>query len=357
MNHRVRAAILAVMAAALLVFSGAATAQEDPPRPRIVSWSFHEENDVFAETDIHYTQGLKFTLLREQEGSPAWMENVAPELWSRFGNGELPFGFNGGWSFGQNMYNPEDIETAVPNPDDRPWGGWLYLGRTLQLATDCDDEGRPTPEQVAAGVVRCREQQHTFEADLGVVGPLSGAEWAQKTLHRMIGSAEPAGWDNQIGNQPGLLLLYTGKWRYPNRSRTFDAIPHVRIAAGNVLGFAGAGGTVRLGRNLTGVGGDLIPAVSRRPRPRWEAYVFAGAEARLVGVNVFLDGNQFHGGPSIDKEPFVYDLSGGGAVRYRNFRVTYTLVQRSPEFESPSGRDLDPQKFGSFVLSWERGMP
>lgn len=356
MNRRVRAGIMAATAA-LLACAGTATAQENPPKPRIVSWSFHEENDVFAETDIHYTQGLKFTLLREQEGSPAWMESLAPELWSRFGNDNLPFGFNGGWSFGQNMYTPEDIKTAVANPDDRPWAGWLYLGRMLQVASDCDDEGPLTPEQIENGDVRCREQQHTFEADLGVVGPLSQAEWAQKTLHKIIGSAEPAGWDNQIGNQPGLLLLYTGKWRYPNRGRTFDAIPHVRIAAGNVLGFAAAGGTVRLGRNLTGVGGDLIPAVSRRPRPRWEAYLFAAAEARLVGVNVFLDGSQFHDGPSIEKEPFVYDLSGGGSVRYKSFRVTFTLVRRSPEFEPPSGRDLDPQKFGSFVLSWERGMP
>jgi hypothetical protein len=353
MDRRIGAAMLA---AALLTLPGAA-AQDAPPKPRIVAWSFHEENDVFAETDVHYTQGLKFTLLREQEGSPAWMENLAPVLWSGFGDEDLPFAFNGGWSFGQNMYNPEDIETAVPNPDDRPWAGWLYLGRMLQVSSDCDTETSLTAEEIAAGAVPCREQQHTFEADLGVVGPLSQAEWAQKTLHKLIGSAEPAGWDNQIGNQPGLLLLYTGKWRFPNRSRTFDAIPHVRIAAGNVLGFAAAGGTVRLGRNLTGFGGDLIPAVQRRPRPRCEAYLFVGAEARLVGVDVFLDGNQFRTSPSIDKEPFVYDLSGGGAVRYGNWRVTYTMVQRSPEFEPPSGRDLDPQKFGSFVLSWERGMP
>ncbi|MES1242133.1 MAG: lipid A deacylase LpxR family protein [Acidobacteriota bacterium] len=358
MHSRARAGTLAaaLMMVSLMACAGVAAAQDTPTRPRILVWSFHEENDVLAGTDRHYTQGFKFSLLREQEGSPGWMENLAPLLWNRFGDEDLPFGFNGGWSIGQNMYNPAEIERVEPDPDDRPWAGWLYLGRTLQVSSDCE-AGIGGAEPADGEVVACRQQQHTFELDLGVVGPLSGAKGAQTELHKLIDSDPPLGWDNQLGNEPGLLLLYTGKWRYPNRSRTLDAIPHVRVGLGNVLTFAGAGGTVRLGRNLSGFGGDLIPAVQRGTRPRWEAYLFAGAEARLVGVNIFLDGNHFRDSPSIDKEIFVYDLSGGGAVRYRSFRVAVTLVQRSPEFKPPSGRDLDPQKFGSFVLSWERGLP
>lgn len=353
MHSQARAGALT---AVLLVLAAAAAAQDTAtPRPRILVWSFYDENDVLAGTDVHYTQAFKFSFLREQEGSPGWMEDLALPLWNRFGNEELPFGFNGGWSFGQNFYTPEDIERVEPQPDDRPWAGWLYLGRTLQVSSDC--EAVAVPEAEGGEVVACRQQQHTFELDLGVVGPLSGAKATQTELHKWIDSDPPLGWDDQIGNEPGLLLLYTGKWRYPNRSMTLDAIPHTRVGLGNVLTFAGAGATFRFGRNLSGFGGDLIPAVDRGARPRWEAYLFAGGEARLVGVNIFLDGNHFRDSPGIDKESFVYDLSGGAAVRYRSFRVTLTLVQRSPEFKPPSGRHLDPQKFGSFVLSWERGVP
>lgn len=342
---------------AALVLPGILGAQE-PPKPRVMAWTFYDENDVFAGTDQHYTQGFKFTMLREQKGSPKWIEKLAPILWSAFGNEKLPFSFNGGWSVGQNIYTPEDIEQSEPQPDDRPWAGWLYVGRMLQVSSDCD----PTEEVPAdAGVVRCREQQHTFEADVGVVGPLSQAEAVQTGLHEVLDNTPPKGWDNQIKNEPGLLLLYTGKWRFPNRSQTFDATPTTRIAVGGpgaVLAFASAGGTVRFGRNLSGFTGSLIPSVQRQTRPRWDAYVFAGAEARLVGVNVFLDGNYFHDdSPSAEKEPFVYDLTGGGSIRYKSFRMTYTLVQRSPEFEPPSGRDLDPQNFGSLALSWEKALP
>jgi lipid A 3-O-deacylase len=335
----------------VLGFPGWAAAQGagELPRPRIVSSNFYEENDVFADTDRHYTQGLKLSLLYEQEGTPPWLEDLVPRLWSVFGDEDLPPAHNAGWTLGQNIYTGEDIRRATPDPDDRPWAGWLYLGRLLQISSDCD------PLADVEGGAVCREQQHTFELDLGVVGPASGADWAQSALHEIIDSAEPQGWRHQLGNEPGLLLLYKGKWRFPNRSQTFDFIPHGGMALGNVLTSLSAGGTVRLGFHLSGFGGDVLPAVRRlEGRPTWEAYVFGGAEGRLLGVNIFLDGNHFRDSASVDKEPFVHDLSYGAAVRYKQLRLTYTLVRRSPEFEPRSGRDLGTQDFGSVIVSWER---
>lgn len=325
-------------------------AQEDAgvPRPRIVAWNLYEENDVLTGTDQHYTQGLKIGWFREQEGSPEWAERIAPRIWALLGDEQLPFGFNAGWSLGQNIYTPENITRSTIDINDRPWAGWLYAGRLIQVGSDCD------PEADVPEVAKCREQQHTFELDLGVVGPLSGAEWAQTKLHELIESSEPQGWDNQLDNEPGLLLLYRGKWRFVNSSSTIDLIPQAGGALGNVLTYIEAGATIRLGFNLTGFGVDPIPAVQRRPKPIWEAYAFAGAEGRAVALNIFLDGNNFQESYSVDKEPLVYDLKTGASARYKAWRLTYTLVKRSEEFKPRSGRNLGPQDFGSVVVSWER---
>jgi lipid A 3-O-deacylase len=305
--------------------------------------SLYEENDVFTETDLHYTQGLKLSFFRIEAGTPERLETAAKKLWSLLGNGAIAETHNAGWSLGQNIYTGDDIRRATINPDDRPWAGWLYVGRLLQISDNCDLDDPA-----------CRQQQHTVELDLGVVGPASGAKWAQSTLHKWIDSPEPQGWGNQLGNEPGLLLLYKGKWRFPNSSRTFDLIPHAGFAFGNVLTYLSTGGTVRAGIHLTRFPGDLLPSAKTVERPDLEAYLFGGGDVRFTAVNIFLDGNHFRDSYSVDKKPVVYDLSYGAAVRYKQLRVTYTLVRRSPEFAPRSGRDLDPQEFGSVVLAWER---
>ncbi|HEX9990709.1 MAG TPA: lipid A deacylase LpxR family protein [Chloroflexia bacterium] len=306
-------------------------------------FNFYEENDVLTGTDQYYTQGLKFSLLHVEEGTPAWLETLAGRLWTFLGNEKLEKVHNAGWTLGQNMYTGEDINRATIDPDDRPWAGWLYAGRLLQITTRCNEKDR-----------KCRAQQHTLELDLGVVGPASGAEWAQTKLHEVIESPEPAGWGNQLGNEPGVLLLYKGKWRFPRGSESFDLIPHGGFALGNVLAYLSVGGTVRLGRHLSGFGTETIPAADTKERHPWEAYVFGGVDGRLTAVNIFLDGNHFRDSHSVEKERFVHDLSYGAAVRFRQLRITYTIIRRAPEFEPRSGRDLDPQNFGAVAISWER---
>jgi lipid A 3-O-deacylase len=324
----------------LVFLPGAIGAQV--PRAPLSSVSFYEENDVLTGTDHHYTQGLKLSFFRVEEGTPDWLSSLADTLWPILADNNIFFSKNAGWALGQNIYTGEDIRRASIDPDDRPWAGWLYVGRLLQITDLCSEADKT-----------CRQQQHTFELDLGVVGPASGAEWAQTWLHKRIESPEPMGWGNQLGDEPGLLLLYKGKWRFL-ASRTFDVVPHGGIALGNVLTYLSTGGTARVGFNLTGFPTDSIPAAARENRPQWEAYAFGGVDGRLTAVNIFLDGNHFRDSYSIDKEAFVYDLSYGGAIRYKQLRLTYTIVRRSPEFEPRSRRDLDPQNFGSFVLSWER---
>ena len=79
----------------------------------------------------------------------------------------------------------------------------------------------------------------------------------------------------------------------------------------------------------------------------FSAYLFGGVEGRVVGRNIFLDGNTFQDdGPSVDKNTLVGEARVGLALTYDNLRFAYTQVFRSQEFEGQSN-----QIFGSVTLS------
>ena len=74
---------------------------------------------------------------------------------------------------------------------------------------------------------------------------------------------------------------------------------------------------------------------------------FASAEGRAVARNIFLDGNTFKDSRSVDKEPFVGDLQWGLVLTWRNFRVSFTDVFRTREFETQK----ESEHYGSICLS------
>lgn len=303
--------------------------------------TFTAENDVFAGTDQHYTNGLRYSAVRADVGeTPWWGREIARELGvcgTEQGNeARTCFRVDRGYAVTHTIYTPANLDTAAPIPGDRPYGGSLHYTTMFDLRNE---------ERV----------HHHFEADFGVIGDWSLAEGVQTEWHRIINSDLPQGWDNQIDNSLTFLLLYRyrrvifQKFNADEDVRLFDLAPHAVGTFGNVFTYGGAGITARLGYNIPeefhdGIEPTAAGSLGGRP---WQAFVFAGAEGRAVGRNVFLDGNRSNG-PSIDKEPFVLDLSAGLAVGYKRLLVSYRLVQRSREFEGQS----DPQNFGSIAITW-----
>jgi len=92
-------------------------------------------------------------------------------------------------------------------------------------------------------------------------------------------------------------------------------------------------------------------AASRRERDPLTFHFFGGAAGRAVGYDVFLDGNSFQDGPSVDREPFVGDLLAGVAMQWGGFRLSYTAVARSAEFDGRGASHV----FGSLHLGWTGG--
>lgn len=309
------------------------------------------ENDYFAGTDRHYTQGLRLSYLAPATRTPLWAQRL-PDVPAWFGPGtDKRADRRIGVTVGQSIFTPQDVEAVNVVVNDRPYAGWLYGGLAMQ--TRYKDGEASTRLDILA-------------IEFGIVGPYALAEETQNTFHGLIKSYRVNGWDNQLKNEPAFHVTFERKWRTGEvhliswRDRVdlaVDFIPHVSLSAGTVYTHAGFGGTIRLGNYLPD---DFGPARIRPASPgsqsfdpigdprglRW--YLFLGLEGRAVARDIFLDGNTFASSHSVDKKPLVADLQLGLAlVLGDDVRVNYTYVVRSREFRG----QLKPDRFGAMSLS------
>jgi hypothetical protein len=314
---------------ALAAFICSPAYAQDDEKTFSVNW----ENDIFAGSDDNYTNGVRFSVVSAENDVPNWIENAAESMPFFADEGKKRWEF----AFGQNMYTPSDYSIRAPQPNDRPYAGWLYgtVGITSDTGKTLDN----------------------YRLTLGVVGPLSGAEQVQETVHDAIGSDHPQGWQNQLDNEPGLNLSYQRKWRNIFQLNPdgygIDLTPSVGASVGNVLTAASVGAVVRFGEDLPAdygpplIGSTVAGTDYFTPSEDLGWYVFGGLEGSAVAHNIFLDGNTFSDSASVDKKPFIGGAQVGAAITFDGIRLAYTHIFRSEEFEGQIGGD----SYGAFTLS------
>jgi len=292
------------------------------------------ENDRVVNTDRHYTNGIRVSWISPGDGAPNWTDPVFDVLPQFHPDGDRRIGY----SAGQMMFTPDNIAQEALIVEDRPYAGWLYGAMSLHSATDT--------------------RRDSIELALGVVGPASLAEPTQKFVHEVIQTTRPLGWDNQLSNEPGILLTAERQWRklveFNVGGLAVDGIPALGLTVGNIWTFPSASVTVRLGQNLPEDFGpprirpSLPGSDSFVPTDDWGWYLFAGAEGRYVARNIFLDGNTFSSSHSVKKIRWVGDFQGGVALVFRAARISYTQVFRTREFEGQPSAD----RFGTVSISF-----
>jgi lipid A 3-O-deacylase len=182
-------------------------------------------------------------------------------------------------------------------------------------------------------------------------------EQAQKFVHTHVTTSSPTphGWSNQLNHEPAVSLGWQRRfpdyWSVDVAGLSLGASPYYGATLGNVHTFADVGinfkltpeqdvwqdAPVRVKPGLPGTG------YFDTPDDGWSWYLFGGVEGRAVARNIFLDGNTFSDSHSVDKHHFVADINGGLALTYDRYRMSYTMVYRTKEFE---GQD-DPAVFGA----------
>lgn len=355
-NSRARL-LVRVLAILLPLCLYAASAQ--PAQDEDAVFTMQVENDRIARTDRHYTHGTRFSLVYPES-------TMRPDscIWKflscfadQFKTAIAPmydterFTTFAGLSLGQNIYTPEDTSRTDLILNDRPYAGWLYMGVSLHAISQ-KEEGR-----------YLKQRLDTIELNVGIVGPESYAEDVQTMVHDFIDVGRPQGWNNQLDNEPGLILTYERKYRFrplaiPATGIVFEPFPHFGLNVGNVLTAASAGLSVRVGKNIPD---DFGPPSIRPSLPghgyfsgadKLGWYLFAGAEGRAIARNIFLDGNTIANSHSVDSKPLVGDFQVGMALLFpkvlsRGLRISFTHVFRTREFDGQPQSD----RFGALSFS------
>ncbi len=295
--------------------------------------SLRWENDAFAGTDRDYSNGISLSLLLRGRG-------LLGGFWDLFGKGDREY-FQV-YEAGQVIVTPMDTTLTVPDPNDRPYAGLLYV----DLGT----------------AIRHENLFHGFKVVTGVVGPYSLAEETQNWFHDIIGSGHAMGWDYQLHNEPILNLVYEHRRKYQlftaDSGFGSDIIPAGSAMLGNVLIEAQAGAQLRFGYHLPddfgttllrGFGSMPFPQYSsQEPAPRFGVYAFASAGGTAVAHNLTLDGNSFQDSPHVDKRAFFATTEIGGTVWTRWFEASFSFVYWGKEFYGQQG----DSRFGAVYLSW-----
>lgn len=299
--------------------------------------SLSYENDLIGGgTDSNYTSGLRATWFNTGFAVPDFLEemdDVLPGV--DFNTTTSTF-----YTFGQNIYTPEDITIRDEQPDDRPWAAFLYGSAGLVTASN--------------------NHIDEFELTLGMVGSAALGEQVQKAVHRHVTDSNlPRGWSNQLKSEPGLILSAGRRW--PRAAYAdfgdfrFQVEPNINVSLGNIYTYAGAGLNFTFGP-YQGYLQDTPPRVRPSmpgsgyfdtPDQGWSWYAFAGVDGRAVGRNIFLDGNTFRDSPRVSKKHLVGDASAGLALTYGDYRISYSYNVRSKEFDGQSA----PSEFGSITLT------
>lgn len=297
------------------------------------------ENDKYGTKSIdrHYTNGFRAKYTRLTDEAPAWVETVGDAL------PLIDFGGKTAVSFGLNhaIFTPDNVQNYGPTPGDMPYSGYLF--GTVGIA---DIEADRTDE---------------YELAVGMVGPAAGGKFVQRAYHDIAGLYKPNGWDDyHLENEPTLnfswLRRHKGLAAWDNGEWFVDLEPRYGFAAGNVYTHANAGATVRFGpseargQDTVGLMVPGLPGtgIFEKNGRGFTWFTFVSADGRVVGRNMFLDGNMFGDSPDVNKKLLVADLATGLVVTTGDIRGSFTLNRRTREFKGQPDEDV----FGAINLGY-----
>ncbi|MBN4055126.1 lipid A deacylase LpxR family protein [bacterium AH-315-K03] len=297
------------------------------------------ENDIIAGDDGGYTNGISYTwgkgsFEKFEDHTPDWINWLSEDLWiATAANKRRGISY----TIAQTMYTPTNIEIETPIANERPYAG-ILLWQTNLHAFD---------EKVS----------DRWSLALGVLGEASLAEQSQKFVHKVTGSEEPKGWDNQLNNEAVLRFQVSRLWRLINGdigTIDYDVIGNTLASAGNLRSDLGLGVGFRLGVNLaqsfpmatTLPGRDINPLAAGKQND-W--HVFINFYGRHVFNDITLDGDTDRDVIGVELEKNQSVAVFGVAFNWENWGFIVSTARGNKQFEE----QVDDTEFGSMSVTYK----
>lgn len=290
----------------LLCFSGVAGFAQKPAEISIIS-----DNDLYTSihNDQYYTNGLE--IMYRYLGNPK-RDNVAKKITA--------------FSIGQYIYNPQSPKTPEIEVQDRPFAGYLFA---------------------KAGITTFYKSENVFEINFsgGIVGPESGAEEAQKLLHRTLHYGKVEGWDYQIRTTPAAQVEATYSHKI-FRERFHEKVDMYLMGEAN-LGTIWLSGSVG-GMMRISLKGNLKPMyesalhnayLTKGNNPyegRREWLLFLNPSLQYMGFDATIEGSPFDNKSPVTFPllPFRFNAQAGAKHGRNNWNYAFVFNYRGKELSN-----------------------
>lgn len=269
------------------------------------------DNDMWIQKDYYYTQGAKFNLV-----NPGLRKNPINHMLFSLNGADNYFGLG----LIQEIYTPKDVHDSLVNVVDRPYAGTLFA-RSFIISNN-----------------PLKRIRLTSQLDIGVLGPLAGAEMAQRYIHEWLDLGVPSGWDFQIDTRPYLnynVLMDIGLVELPGR---FELVGTSRLRIGNIHDDLQLGALMRVGLLNSYFKGNRLSNMIYTENRDLQIYLFGGVSASAVAYNATLMGGivppeSTHQFTLKQIKHVVAEYNGGLYVSYKKYGACIQTTFKSPEFD------------------------
>jgi len=267
---------------------------------------FVHDNDIVFHRDRYYSSGITLKLYAEFIKKSPINKILLPSA-----KNEICY-----YSLGitHHMYTPEATLTSDIVYGDYPYANYVLLGNyKMSFNTE-------------------RRVKKTSGIELGLIGPITGGEFLQNSLHEKISIAITSeGWHNQIEND--ICIQYSAL--IEKGILNVDWL-EVNGFVGGTLGVphteANIGTYIRIGYFS-----DYFKGMPVDVMADWQAWLYFSNSLYLVNYNASLQGGIYN-------QTSVYTITSinkclmhakfGGVVQYKKLSVEYGMEVSSPEYQS-----------------------
>jgi len=284
------------------------------------NFNFYMENDSDVQTDQDYSYGSELSLLYYRKDIKDIKLHI-PFTAYKAADNYISF------SYSQEIYSPRDIKSSSLIKDERAYAGYMYFSIGIYQSNN--------------NVLK------SFIMQAGLVGPSTHMETVQKSVHGLIGSPMPQGWDNQLQDELILQINYSQKYYY-DLDKIYDLdtvlIPEFGFELGNASTKVSSGVLFRWGWEIPKDYGSYtmnnssyskVPlSIKNNFKEKWLFCFNFGSRINAIAHNIFLDGNSFSSTHNVEKNSFTIEGYYGFSLKYKEIYIDYIRTHTSKEYKN-----------------------
>ena len=283
------------------------------------------DNDLFTSTknDRYYTSGIEI-YYRYLNNNPSGTNKKITEF-----------------KLGQYIYTPSTPNAAKIEKQNRPFAGYLFAEAGRHIFYQSQDVFKIT-------------------AQIGILGPPSGAAEFQKTFHKIFGYNEIEGWEDQIQTTLGIQgnLLYSKAVVPAAEMRRTDLHLLGKINIGTIWNGISVGPLARISLQKellpvynSNLYGGALNADKKEYKTKSELYFYIHPNINYQMYDATIEGSLFD-----DDSPVTYDLipfrfNGEAGIKYRknHWSLHYIFIYRGKELQN---NKVEGYYYGSIGASY-----